>query len=923
MKKKIGISILVIVMVIAVFCLVSGRNKAPDHNAEPNAPQKIKNTNCTVTFDANGMDISDLPEPQEINKGGYVTEPKVPTCKDHFFIGWHTSPDAVAFVDAPIVFDEYSVEKDTTLYAIWESKAIDMDGDGLDHQEEERYGTDAYALDTDLDGVSDGDEVNTHKTDPLDPDSDDDGIVDGVEISLKLDPLNAMSDNTTEDIHRRIETTIQDDDQLFILKICALPAVLSSFSADTLPLSLLEDPEGLISPIIQVEYDGTKAFDSAQLTFDYSGVDLKGIDEDDLTFLYLNEKTGLYELVPSTINKQEKTIRCDPTHFSCYVVGSSATHDRTLSAEKSSLKEYLGDSIKPVVTTNYDVRQHGYAFHNFQYHDNGGNCYGFAFTSYLNYIERLPLAREARQYLFEEIPEHDLSDDDRFFTDQLYIEEEKNLFTKETDYSIRIGIEAWPSALKCIAYWQVSQSAVRNRFFDNLACEENFRVLKSKLANDEPVLISLRTIGKGHFLLAYGLYRSQETPNVYYVSVYDCNYPGELRCIKVTGHGELFKTYSLEYENYTSFRLANFTIPEGPYVPHKFDVSGTAVNGTNAIAGAKVTITNEEYTTSVYTDPMGAFKFAEVPNGVYTLEITAEGYADKKMDHPITVCGKNADLGHIELTPKETVKRLTRIDVKDAYGDLKMQYIYTYDRNLLTEMTYQSYGTYAYQENTVLTYDSTGTLRSVSRKNLDDYGGTKYTFNSAGQLISRSITEGDGCTIGYEYDAQGKLIRESQKELGDTTVTEYLYDDKGVLISAVKTTSTEYFDGEEYVVVSGEPSIQTFTLHHDSHGRLTKVSSKDETSESITTYSYDYTPFVLSEYESIGQYGYKRTRFILQHDNGFELDSLYLENPEIYMDASGHVAKVVSQNDGDGTQTYVFYYDGIAAEPVDMTPPVA
>ena len=64
----------------------------------------------------------------------------------------------------------------------------DSDIDGLTGIEEILLGSDPDVDDTDGDGLTDGEEVNTHLTDPLDADTDDDGINDGSEIDLGTDP---------------------------------------------------------------------------------------------------------------------------------------------------------------------------------------------------------------------------------------------------------------------------------------------------------------------------------------------------------------------------------------------------------------------------------------------------------------------------------------------------------------------------------------------------------------------------------------------------------------------------------------------------------------------------------------------------------------------------------------------------------------
>ncbi|MDY6049988.1 MAG: Rib/alpha-like domain-containing protein [Corynebacterium sp.] len=58
----------------------------------------------------------------------------------------------------------------------------DTDGDGLPDDVEEQLGTDPYDVDSDGDGLWDGDEVNQFRTDPLNKDTDGDGATDGQEV---------------------------------------------------------------------------------------------------------------------------------------------------------------------------------------------------------------------------------------------------------------------------------------------------------------------------------------------------------------------------------------------------------------------------------------------------------------------------------------------------------------------------------------------------------------------------------------------------------------------------------------------------------------------------------------------------------------------------------------------------------------------
>ncbi|AWB68452.1 hypothetical protein C2869_19480 [Saccharobesus litoralis] len=71
----------------------------------------------------------------------------------------------------------------------------DADNDGLTNIQEYSAYTDPNASDTDQDGVSDGDEVNTHQSNPLLTDSDNDGLNDNQELTLGTNIIKADSDD--------------------------------------------------------------------------------------------------------------------------------------------------------------------------------------------------------------------------------------------------------------------------------------------------------------------------------------------------------------------------------------------------------------------------------------------------------------------------------------------------------------------------------------------------------------------------------------------------------------------------------------------------------------------------------------------------------------------------------------------------------
>jgi Bacterial TSP3 repeat len=80
-----------------------------------------------------------------------------------------------------------------TATAAQASASDDADGDGLTAAEEVDLNTDPELVDTDEDGLSDGDEVHQFTTSPLAPDTDGDGVLDGDEVVQGTDPLSGIA----------------------------------------------------------------------------------------------------------------------------------------------------------------------------------------------------------------------------------------------------------------------------------------------------------------------------------------------------------------------------------------------------------------------------------------------------------------------------------------------------------------------------------------------------------------------------------------------------------------------------------------------------------------------------------------------------------------------------------------------------------
>jgi hypothetical protein len=86
----------------------------------------------------------------------------------------------------------------------------DTDEDGLnDVTEVRQYRTNPLKADTDGDGLNDGEEVTTYQTDPTKKDSDGDGLLDGKEVQLKTNPNDADTDD--DGLSDGKETTLGTD----------------------------------------------------------------------------------------------------------------------------------------------------------------------------------------------------------------------------------------------------------------------------------------------------------------------------------------------------------------------------------------------------------------------------------------------------------------------------------------------------------------------------------------------------------------------------------------------------------------------------------------------------------------------------------------------------------------------------------------
>ena len=91
---------------------------------------------------------------------------------------------------------------------------VDVDYDDLSNIQEINLGTNSRLKDTDNDGLSDSDEILLYNTNPLVPDTDEDGITDGNEITMGLDP-NDPETFDVPDTEYSVNQTISSENVAF------------------------------------------------------------------------------------------------------------------------------------------------------------------------------------------------------------------------------------------------------------------------------------------------------------------------------------------------------------------------------------------------------------------------------------------------------------------------------------------------------------------------------------------------------------------------------------------------------------------------------------------------------------------------------------------------------------------------------------
>lgn len=208
----------------------------------------------------------------------------------------------------------------------------DSDDEGLSNILEVSLGTDPANPDTDEDGLSDGFEILEYMTDPLMFDTDGDGLSDGDEYVLGTNPFqvdtngNGITDDKEIYSHSIVKEYIVDiGDELNIVENVVVSfSAVGNAASETQIINTFGRNMGTSNAVGRVGYPvdivSTSEFSTATISFSYAGNLPEQINEDELGVLWFNEEENCLELLDSTLDKINKTVTVETSHFSEYLL---------------------------------------------------------------------------------------------------------------------------------------------------------------------------------------------------------------------------------------------------------------------------------------------------------------------------------------------------------------------------------------------------------------------------------------------------------------------------------------------------------------------------------------------------------------------------------------------------------------------------
>lgn len=198
----------------------------------------------------------------------------------------------------------------------------DEDFDGLTNAEEQTLGTNPLVTDTDSDGLTDKEEVDTYSTNPTNEDTDSDGLSDGLEVELGTDPNNPDTDGDgIQDGDDSVEFEVSDEDTGVLVEITGKGDIKHDLSFS----SLNEEPYFASAPAfissVDITIENGESIDEATITMPFDTATLGDTDPSDLGIAYFDPETGEMEpLVDQVIDTVHNTVSGKTTHFSTYVL---------------------------------------------------------------------------------------------------------------------------------------------------------------------------------------------------------------------------------------------------------------------------------------------------------------------------------------------------------------------------------------------------------------------------------------------------------------------------------------------------------------------------------------------------------------------------------------------------------------------------
>ena len=198
-SKRLLIIVLVAGLLILTTAGLLGLNYY--NNLNQKAPAPAETSSLTTSVASSSLEISSSANQKPLSTGG----PETPASKAKINMNAQLLPTWITEKFATI---SGAVENGRCILETTCGEATDYDRDNLSNLYEANYGTDPLNMDTDGDGITDGDELAIYYTDPTKADSDLDTFKDGDELGNCYDPVLVEKAKMSQIRRQAIETNI-------------------------------------------------------------------------------------------------------------------------------------------------------------------------------------------------------------------------------------------------------------------------------------------------------------------------------------------------------------------------------------------------------------------------------------------------------------------------------------------------------------------------------------------------------------------------------------------------------------------------------------------------------------------------------------------------------------------------------------------